>query len=174
MSWCKLRQPTGQRQSNVRTHQKKILIGLILFLYYEESLVSWNLNSKLLKSYFVRPNVHTSFSKVRFNFVGLTSFQIQIQEKEIRSTYSCFTNSKLVPLPWSSPPYPFSSFRLHKYRSFIVKASLVSAWANGNTRVFKIRPADSCTVALKLEIRIFLAPSYSKPYSSLSINSVVK
>ena len=36
---AKLRQPTGQRQSNVRTQQKNS-IGPILFLYYEESLVS--------------------------------------------------------------------------------------------------------------------------------------
>jgi hypothetical protein len=43
----KLRQPTGQRLTNVRTQQKRISIGPILFLYYEESLVSSNLNSKL-------------------------------------------------------------------------------------------------------------------------------
>ena len=42
---AKLRQPTGQRQSNVRTQQKNS-IGPILFLYYKESLVSSNLNSK--------------------------------------------------------------------------------------------------------------------------------
>ena len=39
-SFSKLRQPTGQRLSNVRTKQTKISIGPILFLYYEESLVS--------------------------------------------------------------------------------------------------------------------------------------
>ena len=53
---AKLRQPTGQRQSNVRTHQKKILIRPILFLCYEESLVLSNLNSKLLRFDCVRPN----------------------------------------------------------------------------------------------------------------------
>ena len=37
-----------------------ILIGLILFLYYEESLVSSNLNSKLLRFHSVRPNVYTT------------------------------------------------------------------------------------------------------------------
>ena len=55
----KLRQPTGQRQSNVRTQQKK-LIGPIVFLYYEESLVSSNLNSKLLRFHSAHPNVHSA------------------------------------------------------------------------------------------------------------------
>ena len=40
--------PTGQRQSNSRTQQKKLIVP-ILFLYYEENLVSSNLNSKLLR-----------------------------------------------------------------------------------------------------------------------------
>ena len=47
--FSKLRQPTGQRLSNVRTQQKKNSIWPILFLYYEESLVSSNLNSKLIR-----------------------------------------------------------------------------------------------------------------------------
>jgi hypothetical protein len=47
-SFSKLRQPTGQRLSNIKTQQTKISIGPILFLYYEESLVSSNLNSKQL------------------------------------------------------------------------------------------------------------------------------
>ena len=38
---AKLRQPTEQRLSNIRTQQKKS-IGPILFLYHEESLVSSN------------------------------------------------------------------------------------------------------------------------------------
>ena len=38
---------------------KKKLMGPILFLYYEESLVSSNLNSKLLWFHSVRPNVST-------------------------------------------------------------------------------------------------------------------
>ena len=42
----------------VLTQQKKILIGPILFLYFEESLVSSNLNSKLLWFHSVRPNLH--------------------------------------------------------------------------------------------------------------------
>ena len=50
-----MRQPTGQRLSNVRTQQKKS-IGPILFLYYEKCLVSSNLNSKQLRFYGVRPN----------------------------------------------------------------------------------------------------------------------
>ena len=48
-SFSKLRQPTGQRLSNIRTQQTKISIGPILFLYYEESLVSSNSNSKQLR-----------------------------------------------------------------------------------------------------------------------------
>ena len=56
--FSKLRQPTGQRLSNVRTQQTKISIGPILFLYYEESLVSSNLNSKQLRFHGAHPNVH--------------------------------------------------------------------------------------------------------------------
>ena len=55
-SFSKLRQPTGQRQSNVRT-QKKI-IGPILVLCYEESLVLSNLNSNLLRFHCAHPNIH--------------------------------------------------------------------------------------------------------------------
>ena len=54
---AKLRQPLGQRLCNVRMQQKKI-IGPVLFSYYEESLVSSNLNSKLLKFYSIRPIGH--------------------------------------------------------------------------------------------------------------------
>ena len=46
ISFSKLRQPTGQRLSNISVQQTKISIGPILFLYYEESLESSNLNSK--------------------------------------------------------------------------------------------------------------------------------
>ena len=52
---AKLRQPTGQRLSNIRTQQTKISIGPILFLYYEERLVSSSLNSKQLRFHGVRP-----------------------------------------------------------------------------------------------------------------------
>jgi hypothetical protein len=52
-----LSQPTGQKLSNFRMQQKKFSIGPILFLYYEESLVSSNLNSKQLRFHCVRPNV---------------------------------------------------------------------------------------------------------------------
>jgi hypothetical protein len=45
--------------SNVRTQQKKS-IGPILFLYYEESLVSSNLNSNLLRFHCAHPNVYTT------------------------------------------------------------------------------------------------------------------
>ena len=54
---AKLRQPTGQRLSNIRMEQKKISIGPILFLYYEESLLSSNLNSNLLRFHCAHPNV---------------------------------------------------------------------------------------------------------------------
>ena len=46
---------TFQRQDAT----KKISIGPILFLYYEESLASSNLNSKQLMFHGVRPNAHT-------------------------------------------------------------------------------------------------------------------
>ena len=56
-SFSKLRQPTGHRLSNVLTKQTKISIGPMLFLYYEESLVSSNLNSKQLRFHGAHPNV---------------------------------------------------------------------------------------------------------------------
>ena len=54
----KLRQPTRQRQSNVRTQQKKINQANLI-LYYEENLVSSNLNSKLLRFHCAHPNLPT-------------------------------------------------------------------------------------------------------------------
>ena len=60
---AKLRQPTGQRLSKVRTQQKFFLIGPMLFLYYEESLVSSNLNSNLLRFHCAHPNVYIHFSR---------------------------------------------------------------------------------------------------------------
>ena len=51
-SFSKLRQPTGQRQSNIRTQQKS-------FNCYEESLVSSNLNSNLLRFHCAHPTVLT-------------------------------------------------------------------------------------------------------------------
>ena len=54
---AKLRQPTWQRLCIVRT-QEKNLMGTILFLYYEESLLSSNLISKLLWFLSVRPIEH--------------------------------------------------------------------------------------------------------------------
>ena len=55
-----LRQPTGQTEQ--RQHAtKKILIAPILFLYYEESLVSSNLNSKQLRFHCAQPNLDTIF-----------------------------------------------------------------------------------------------------------------
>ena len=55
---AKLRQPIGQRLCNVRMRQKK-LIGPVLFSYYEESLVSSNLNSKLFRFHSAHPTVHS-------------------------------------------------------------------------------------------------------------------
>ena len=55
-SFSKLRQPTGQRQSKVRMQQRKFSIMPIFFLYYEESLVSSNLNSRLLRFHFAHPS----------------------------------------------------------------------------------------------------------------------
>ena len=69
-SFSKLRQPTGQRLSNVRTQQTKISIGPILFLYYEESLVSSNLNSKQLRFQGAHPNVQSSLYDVLSIYVG--------------------------------------------------------------------------------------------------------
>ena len=41
--------------------KKKKIIGLILFLYYDESLVSSNLNSKQLRFYCAHPNVYSVY-----------------------------------------------------------------------------------------------------------------
>ena len=49
--------------TRLSTYNKKNLMGPILFLYYEESLVSSNLNSKLFWFHCVRPNVHTMYGK---------------------------------------------------------------------------------------------------------------
>ena len=48
----------GRELAKSGSNKKKIILP-ILFLYYEESLVSSNLNSKLLRFHNVRPNVHT-------------------------------------------------------------------------------------------------------------------
>ena len=56
-SFSKLRELTGQRLSNVRKQQKIISIGPILFLCYEESLVSSNLNSKQLRFHGAHPSL---------------------------------------------------------------------------------------------------------------------
>jgi hypothetical protein len=54
-----LRQPTGQKLSNIRRQQNMFSIGPILFLCYEESLVSSNLNSKELRFHCAHPNFYT-------------------------------------------------------------------------------------------------------------------
>ena len=101
-----LSQPTGQRISNVRKQQKKISILPILFLCYEESLVSSNLNSKLLWFHSVGPNVTSSavgvrsFLKFHPNaFCEYVSFKGQLFSENIFQDYSltksnemCFLN----------------------------------------------------------------------------------
>jgi hypothetical protein len=56
------------RKANVRTQQIFFSIVPILFLYYEDSLVSSNLNSNLLRIHCVRPNVNTRANSNRANF----------------------------------------------------------------------------------------------------------
>ena len=68
----KLRQPIGQRLSNVRTQQTQISIVPILFLYYEESLVSSNLNYKQLRFHGAHPTTHIS----KFDFLVNISLHI--------------------------------------------------------------------------------------------------
>ena len=63
-SFSKLRQPTWQRLSNIRRQQTQISIGPILILYYEESLVSPNLNSKQHRFHGARPS-HCSKLKMK-------------------------------------------------------------------------------------------------------------
>ena len=74
---AKLRQPTGQRLSNVRGQQKEISIVPILFLCYEESLVSSNLNSKQLKFHGAHPTEGTA---VR---------DFDATSASVRTTYAC-------------------------------------------------------------------------------------
>ena len=78
----KLRQPTGQRQSNVRMQQTNFLIGPILFLYYEESLVSSNLNSKLFSFHCVWPKVHVlylyAYRALKCNYVVILNVTIAL------------------------------------------------------------------------------------------------
>ena len=73
--FSKLRQPTGQRHSNVKMQQNIISIRIILFLYYYDSLVSSKSNSKLFRFHFVRPKlyivVHKYVSRLRVRiFLG--------------------------------------------------------------------------------------------------------
>ena len=77
-SFSKLRQPTGQRLSNVRMQQTKISIVPILFLCYEESLVSSNLNSKQLRFHVAHPNLHTFEKKTLKNDLYILNESISI------------------------------------------------------------------------------------------------
>ena len=69
---AKLRQPTGQRLSNVRRHQTKISIGPILFSYYEESRVSSNLNSNLIR-------IHCAHPKCFYCLLGPLEYFLKIE-----------------------------------------------------------------------------------------------
>ena len=68
LNFSKLRQPTGQRHSNVRTQQNQISIRPILFLYYEGSLVPSNLNSKLFMFHCVRPSIYYIYYSFEHKF----------------------------------------------------------------------------------------------------------
>ena len=48
--------------------QKKNSIGPILFLYYDKSLVSSNLNSNLLRFHRAHPNVHSESKQPVLDF----------------------------------------------------------------------------------------------------------
>ena len=78
---AELRQPTGQRLSNVRTQQTKISTRSTLFLCYEESLVSSNLNLKQLRFHDVRPNVSSTFENLTSHILALDVFLVQRDQK---------------------------------------------------------------------------------------------
>ena len=71
-SFSKLRQPTGQRVSNVRMQQTKISIRPILFLYYQETLVPSNLNSKQLWFHGAHPIYCTCLNIFLYNSLAST------------------------------------------------------------------------------------------------------
>ena len=56
--------------------QQKKLISPILFLYYEESLASSNLNSKLLRFHCAHPNVHSKKQLLRHLRLMFIDFQL--------------------------------------------------------------------------------------------------
>ena len=101
--FSKLRQPTGQRQSNIRTQQKNYLIGPILFLYYEESLVSSNLNLKLFRFHCVRPNEHAKRVFINIKFVVW------------RSSRNQFIHTKLGDMMVWNTVIAVGEFKLRKY-----------------------------------------------------------
>ena len=114
-NFSKLRQPTGQRESNVWTQQKHFLIGPILFLYYEESLVSSNLNSKLLRFRCAHPNLYSSHYRItgapeRLATWGPvpTKFWQKFSSSRNSNFAYChfFTNLGLCPPKFSDLPVP--------------------------------------------------------------------
>ena len=60
---------------------KKISILQILFLCYEESLVSSNLNLKQLRFHDVRPNVSSTFENLTSHILALDVFLVQRDQK---------------------------------------------------------------------------------------------
>ena len=69
---------------------KKKIFRPILFLYYKESLISSNLNSKLLRFHCAHPNLHGS---------NLSTTPITAIAQSICTHYSCFENQgRFVPL----------------------------------------------------------------------------
>ena len=66
---------------------KKNLIRPILFLYYEESLVSSNLNSNLLRFHCVRPNVHTAHSDTAIQKYLFDALNVRHVNDRVQSLY---------------------------------------------------------------------------------------
>ena len=59
-----LRQPKGQRLSNIMAQQKKSIGPILFILYFEESLVSSNLNSKQHRFHGAHPRLTITKLKV--------------------------------------------------------------------------------------------------------------
>ena len=106
LSWEKLNWDSQQgRDLATSGRNKKNSIGPILFLFYEESLVSSNLNSKLFRFYCVRPNLHTYFAYSRVGYNGASSPSGNL----LQSNESNFTSK--VPLRlWHLLPTLFASW----------------------------------------------------------------
>jgi hypothetical protein len=79
-----LSQPTGQKLSNVRRQQIFFSIRPILFLYYEEILVSSNLNSKQLRFHCAHPNIYVLWGQpIKLVQVASTSELLENQRNDL-------------------------------------------------------------------------------------------